>query len=196
MNPRSADQDVTTRNCSVITASQAVTSISMRALICAIIMHTCFMNWRRLECLTRAWLVAIAAPLPCYSGEDKASLRDSVSSLCLSYMKASGGGGCRLPPPRESSAMVSAMYATPRISDMAPVTMAVPWPGLRPALFAASPSGDGGVGATGSLVLVLGFSGSSAKSETERLDLQIRWCHDCLHQDNVQDLAQHGVPHK
>lgn len=113
-----------------------------------------------------------------------------------SYIKASGGGGCRLPPPRESSAMVSAMYATPRISDMAPVTIAVPWPGLRPALFAASPSGDGGVGATGSSVLVLGFSGSSAKSTTERLDLHLRWFHYCSDQDNVQDLAEHGVCHK
>jgi hypothetical protein len=57
---------------------------------------------------------------------------------------ASGGGGRSVP--RESSATVIAMYASPRITDIAPVTMAVPWPGLRPPVDssgAASRAGGG-----------------------------------------------------
>lgn len=87
------------------------------------------------------------------------------------YINASGGGGWRLPPPLESSAIVSAMYATPRIKDMAPVTIAVPCPGLRPGLVEASSAGVGGVGVTGSSVPVFGLSGSSANAATHLLNL-------------------------
>ena len=60
-------------------------------------------------------------------------------------MNASGGGGCS--SPRESSATVMAMYASPRMMEMAPVTIAVPCPGLSPPPVCASPSpscDDGG----------------------------------------------------
>jgi hypothetical protein len=61
------------------------------------------------------------------------ALLSTARQARLCYWNASGGGGSRLPPPpRESSANVIARYTTPRTSEIAPVTMAVRWPGCRP----------------------------------------------------------------
>lgn len=87
-------------------------------------------------------------------------------------MKASGGGGCSSPPPLESSATVSAIYAIPRIREIAPVTIAVPWPGFRPAVLVFSGAGGGDV-VVASSVLAWGLSGSSANTITARLGLHM-----------------------